>query len=101
MFIALCISEDFHLRASRLLEKKHHAASVQLKKYLEDTFHVAYRSYSTTASEVAEDLQLLGCEELEGLSYPRPGVPNMAHISTMCEMRHISYPYRLRTSRNG
>ena len=27
------IYEDFHPRTSRLLEKEHHAASVQLKKY--------------------------------------------------------------------
>ena len=71
LFIALH-NEDFHPRASRLLEQEHHAASVQIKKYSEGTFYVKFSNYSTTASEVLGDLQLLGCEELGGLSDPGP-----------------------------
>ena len=66
------IHEDYHLRALGLLEQEHHAASMQFKKYSEGTFYVEYRNYLTTASEVLEDLRLLGCEELGGLSDPAP-----------------------------
>ena len=62
------IHEDFHPRASRLLEQEHHAASVQFKRYSEGTFYAKFRNYSTTASEVLGDLRLLGYKELEGLS---------------------------------
>jgi len=58
--------------ASRLLEQEHPAASVQFEKYLEGMFCVEFRNYSTTATEVLKDLLLLGCEELGGLSDPRP-----------------------------
>ena len=59
-------------RTSRLLEQEHHAASVQLKKYLKGMFYIKFRNYSTIASEVLEDLRLLGYEELGGLSDPGP-----------------------------
>ena len=63
---------DFYPRAARLLEKEHHAASVQFKKYSKDRFYVEFGNYSMTASEVLENLLLLGCEELRGLSDPGP-----------------------------
>jgi len=66
------IHEDFHSTASSLLEQEHHAASVQFEKYLEGMFCAEFRNYSTTATEVLKDLLLLGCEELGGLSVPRP-----------------------------
>ena len=64
--------EDYHLRASRQLEQEHHAASVQFKKYSEGTFYVKLRNYLVMAVEVLEDLRLLSCEEVGGLSEPGP-----------------------------
>ena len=66
------IYEDYHPRASRLLKQEHHAASVQFEKYLEGMFCAEFRNYLTTATEVLKDLLLLSCEELVGLSDPRP-----------------------------
>jgi hypothetical protein len=68
LFIALYIYEDFYPRASRLLEQEHHAALVQLKKHWEGLFCATFRNYSMMASEVLEDLRLLGYVELGGLS---------------------------------
>jgi len=43
-------------------QREHHAASAQFEKYSEDTIYAVFRNYSTKASEVLEDLQLLGCD---------------------------------------
>jgi hypothetical protein len=56
---------------SRLLEQEHHAASAQLLKYSEGTFYARFRNYSTTASEVLEDLQLLSYKSARGLVRPK------------------------------
>ena len=91
MFIALYVYDDFHPRASGLLEQEYHAASMQFEKYSEAMIYVKFQDYSTMALEVLEDLRLLGCEEIGGLSDPGPWVPNMVRVSTVYRMGYVLF----------
>ena len=93
-FLSHTIHEDFHQRASRLLEKEHHATSVQLKKYskkcnlqrrwrlLDDGF----RKYSKTCDYSAAKSS--GAYQTRG-----HGIPDVARFSTQYEMGPVPYPF--------
>ena len=86
------IYEDFHPRTSRLLEKEHHAASVQLKKYsgmaiyekIETTWR-RLQKYSKTCDYSAAKSS--GACQTRG-----HGVPDVARFSTRYGIRPVSYP---------